>query len=148
MVGISGSGKSMLAKQNFPNHVRVSLDDIRTWDSVSRQKILDRYSNPSVDSPNMERMIEKILITEALESGKDVVVDDTNLTRKIRHEYVSRGWLYGAKVNVVFFNNIKRAHEQNKNRPKPLDDSILDNQYKRLERPNRSERFGYVRIIK
>ena len=148
MVGISGSGKSTLAKQDFPNHVHVSLDDIRTWDSVYRQEILDRHSSPSTDSPRMERKIEKILITEALGSGKDVVVDDTNLTRKIRHEHVSRGWLYGAKVNVVFFDNVERAHEQNKNRPKPLDDRILCKQHKCLERPSRSEGFRYVKVIK
>ena len=148
MVGISGSGKSTLAKQDFPNHVHVSLDDIRTWDSVYRQEILDRHSSPSIDSPKMERKIEKILITEALKGGKDVVVDDTNLTHKIRHEHVSRGWLYGAKVNAVFFDNVERAYEQNKNRPKPLDDSILDNQCKYLKRPSKSEGFGYVKIIK
>ena len=148
MVGISGSGKSTFAKQNFPNHVHMSLDDIRTWDSVYRQEILDRHSSPSIDSPRMERKIEKILITEALEDGKDVVVDDTNLTRKIRHEHVSRGWLYGAKVNVVFFDNAERAHEQNKNRPKPLDEGVLYTQHKFLERPSRSEGFGYVKVVK
>ena len=96
----------------------------------------------------MERKIEKILITEALEDDKDVVVDDTNLTRKIRHEHVSRGWLYGAKVNAVFFDNAEHAREQNKNWPKPLDDSVLYNQCKYLERPSRNEGFGYVKIIK
>ena len=148
MVGISGSGKSTLAKQDFPSHVHMSLDDIRTWDSVYRQEILDRHSSPSIGSHKMERKIEKILITEALEGGRDVVVDDTNLTRKIRHEHVSRGWLHGAKVNAVFFDNAERAHEQNKNRPKPLDERILYKQCKCLERPSKSEGFGYVKIIK
>ena len=148
MVSISGSGKSTLAKQDFPNHVHVSLDDIRMWDGVYRQEILDRHSSPSIDSPKMERKIEKILITDALECGKDVAVDDTSLARKIRHEHVSRGWLYGAKVNAAFFDNVERAYEQNKSRPKPLDDSILDNQCKYLERPSKSEGFGYVRVIK
>ena len=88
MVGIAGSGKSTLARKIFPRHIHVSLDVIKQWSRISQKKILDRYSRSPGDTLSKRRKIEHVLMTDALEKGQNVIVDDTNLTRKIRRRHV------------------------------------------------------------
>ena len=148
MVGIAGSGKSTLARRIFSQHVHVSLDGIKRWSRARQQKMLDLYSRSPSDAPSKGRKIEHVLMTEALDDGQNVVVDDTNLTREIRRRHVKLGRKYDAAINVVFFQNVSRAYEQNRHRPEPLDDWILDDQRKKLEPPCEDEGFGYIQSIK
>lgn len=88
-------------------------------------------------------------MTEALDEGKNIVVDDTNLTHAIRRRHVILGQKYGTTINVVFFQNISRAYEQNRRRSNgSLEDRILDSKRKELEPPHQDEGFGYIQIMK
>ena len=148
MVGIPGSGKSTLAGKLFSSHVHVSLDAIKKWSYARQKKTLEMYSGSHSGAFSKGRKIEHVLMTEALEGGKNIVVDDTNLTRAIRRRHVELGRKHGATINVVFFQDIPRAYEQNRSRADDaLEDWILDVKHKELEPPCQDEGFGYVRIM-
>lgn len=54
MIGIQASGKSSFCKSNFRNYIRINLDELNT------------------------RNKERIAIMEAIQSGLDIVIDNTN----------------------------------------------------------------------
>ncbi len=74
MIGSTLSGKSTYCKENLPNHERISLEQLHS-----------------------KRNLELNLIEEHLKSGKNLVVDDTNLTRKIRKTHIDLAKRYQCK---------------------------------------------------
>ncbi len=82
MVGVSGSGKSVIAKQwvnaGRSNVVRFNRDSLRTM----------LYVDVPWSSHNEEltRKYERDGIRLALRMGRDVIVDDTNCSVRVRHE--------------------------------------------------------------
>ena len=79
--GIPSSGKSTWAKQwvlEDPEHrVRINQDDIRL--------MLGKYWVPSREE--LVQRIQKEALIEALEKGYDIVVDNTNLNKKVLDFY-------------------------------------------------------------
>ncbi len=78
LVGIPGSGKSTLAKSRYPHYIRTNLDTLG-----SRRK-------------------EDIEISIALINGKDIVIDNTNTTRKSRRKYIELAKILGLQVHAVY----------------------------------------------
>ena len=148
MVGIAGSGKSTLARTVFPYHARISLDSVRKWCPARQQKILGRHPKFPDDALDKARKIEHVLVTEALNEGRNIVIDDTNLTRKIRSRHVILGQKYGATINAVFFQNISKAYERNKSRAVSLPDGALARHHRELEPPHEDEGFEFIQIMK
>ena len=74
LCGLQGSGKTTLCRERFKDHVRVSLDELRS------------------------RTREDALVTECLESGRPFVVDNTNPTAADRARYVAPARAAGFKV--------------------------------------------------
>lgn len=77
MKGLPGSGKSTYAKkivaENPEQYKRINLDDLRAmFDNGSYSKSNETFI----------RSIRDMLILKTLESGKSVIVDDTNLSEK------------------------------------------------------------------
>ena len=151
MVGIPGSGKTTLTRIAFPNHMHVSLDKIKKIPFIKKNSILKRYTenNKTLLSQRLSigRKIEHILMDKALRDGKNIVIDDTNVTREIRKRHVNLAHKYNAKVNVVFFQNIQRAYEQNNNRRKLLEKKVLDAFHNKLEYPHEEEGFEFIQTI-
>jgi len=80
MIGIALSGKTTYRKANF-RHETIQL----SYFNNNRKKELD-------------------YIESCLKEGKSVVVDDTNLTRKIRKLHVDLAKKYNAQVIGIFMN--------------------------------------------
>ncbi len=77
MKGLPGSGKSTVAK-------KILLDNPETYKRINRDDLRAMFDN-GVTSQANEKFIKKVrdlLITSALQEGKNVVVDDTNLSDK------------------------------------------------------------------
>ena len=65
MIGIQASGKSSFCKSILKEYVRINLDELNT------------------------RNKERIAIMEAIQSGVDIVIDNTNPTKADRERYIS-----------------------------------------------------------
>ena len=126
MIGISGVGKTTWANKLFTQHVQISLDKI---------------SNPN-------RKKENIMIEESLKQQHNIVIDDTNLTRKIRSKIITLAKKYNAQINAVFIDlPMCKIQINNINRETPLDKVVLYAQKKQLEEPCEDEGFDFIQKI-
>lgn len=64
LVGIPGCGKTTLALKSYPNHKRINLDTLRTRNREDEE------------------------ISNALANGRDLIIDNTNTTKRSRSKYV------------------------------------------------------------
>ena len=126
MVGISGAGKTTWANKLFPQHVKISLDKI----------------------PNHNRKKENIMIEENLKQQHNIVIDDTNLTRKIRSNHITLAKKYNAEINVCFIDiPMWKVQLNNRTREKTLHESILFKMKKQLEEPHMDEGSDFIQVI-
>lgn len=126
MVGLPASGKSTIAKINYPYHRFISLDEIG----------------------NHSRSVEEELIEQNLAKGNSVVVADTNLTREIRAKHIQIARKYNAHASAVFLNlPIDVILKRNGNREKPIPEASIFKMRNDLELPSYDEGFDQIRII-
>jgi len=126
LIGIAGSGKTTFCKKFFPKHVHISLDEIQ----------------------DNSREIEFKILEENLALGNDIIIDDTNLTKNIREQFISRAKKYNSEIKGIFFDySMPRIQMQNSKREKPLPDFVLFKQKKLLESPTKDEGFDYIQIL-
>lgn len=97
-IGLQGSGKSSFYRERFADsHVLVSKD---LWPHARRREARQRR-----------------LISEALASGRSVVVDNTNPTPELRAPLISLGKSHGARViGYAFESRLEDCLSRNANR--------------------------------
>ncbi len=84
LVGLPGSGKSTFYRERFAStHVIVSKDLLKSAGRRARK--------------------QEALIADALASGRDVVVDNTNAAVRDREPLIALARAHGARVAVYFF---------------------------------------------
>ena len=155
MIGIPGSGKTTLAREEFSAHAHVSMDKIRQMPAETRSEMLKRFEDewlPYAASVSDDRKRECVMINDALDGSRDVVIDDTNVTMEERRIYFRLAQIHGATINAVYFKNtaqayIRNAGREKKNGEKRLDDSILDKYCKCLDPPVYSEGFENIQVM-
>ena len=125
MIGIALSGKTTFRKANFDHEVIQ----------------LSYFGN------NRKKEIE--YIEGCLKQGKNVVVDDTNLTRSIRKTHVDLAKKYDAQVIGIFMNTSAGIIEQRRTRRnKQFPMAVINKQLKDLETPNKDEGFDKLLVYK
>ncbi len=134
LVGAPGSGKSTWGKsltEGDPRVVRVCLDD-------NRRAISGDSNNQAVSYPAV--CMAKKQIQFALDTGKCVVFDATNMSRKARRDFINIARGRGAKVIAMVFEetketllkrNAKRAAEGGRN----VGEKVIDDMLARYQRP-------------
>ena len=150
MVGVAGSGKTTLARSAYAGHVHVSLDDLKK-DWGRRSGLIERYRLGGYGGGDLSnnRRAEYVLIERALAAGRNVVVDDTNLTAKIRAGHVEHARRHGAAVRAVCFKDAGRARRQNAMREgaERVPDWVVGMQESQREAPELEEGYESIRYI-
>jgi predicted kinase len=120
-IGVQGSGKSSFYKQRFyATHVRINRDMLKT------------------------RRREHLLVDACLRGKQPFVVDNTNVTRPVRAEYIALARQFQFRVVGYFFEtDLKSALERNEQRSGParIPKVGVIATFKRLEPPQLSEGF-------
>ena len=155
MVGIAGSGKSTYSSRWFSRYVHISMDTYHkdaSW-PVKRARLIRRCDRErpagTIRISSGNKKAECVLADDALSRGKNVVVDDTNLTRAIRRPYLALARKHGASIRAVFFSDFERARAQNAGRTDDedrVDESALSRQLDELERPSKGEGFDDILV--
>lgn len=126
-IGIQGTGKSSFYKERFfHTHVRINLDMLKTK---------NRF---------------RLLLTACLEGGQPFVVDNTNVTKDVRAEFVGQAKAAGFRVVGYYFrSDISSALARNSERVDSarIPDVGVLGTYKRLEIPRRDEGFDALYYV-
>ncbi|HJY27121.1 MAG TPA: AAA family ATPase [Pyrinomonadaceae bacterium] len=128
-IGIQGAGKSSFYQERFCHtHVRLSSDMLKTKHRL------------------------RLLLQACLEAKQRFVLDNTNVTKEVRAEFIALAKTAGFRVVGYYFrSDISSALARNSSR---LDSARIPDRgvlgtYKKLEIPERAEGFDdlyYVRI--
>lgn len=99
MVGLPGSGKSTVIRKWYPNHVVVSSDDIIEKLAAADGKTYDEVFQQYIGRASGEM---KSTLRDAVENNKDIVWDQTNLSKKKRRGILQQIPSHYRVVAVVF----------------------------------------------
>lgn len=136
MVGLSGSGKSSVAKEiakNNPNTIIVSLDNI--YEELTG-KVEDQSKNEEVSKVFHKR------IREALENNTNVIADATNITMRSRRAIIEN--IKGIKCNKIVYlipKPFRQCKIDNLNRQHPVPEEVLNGQLRKFQIPFMEEGF-------
>lgn len=140
MIGISGSGKSTVAKKLAEQSGAkiVSTDGIRgEFGDETRQ-----------DINGLVFKIARTRVEFDLSKGQDVIVDATNVDVKSRAEFIEIGKSCKAEIRAVFVDTpMTRAKAQNNRRARNVPDHVIEKQSRRLVAPKVSEGFDVISVI-
>lgn len=147
LCGIPTSGKSTYVKK---------LKSMKYWENavvLSTDNYIEEYAkrvgqtyNEVFDDviPDATRELE-LQLNMAKEKGKDIIWDQTNLSRKSRKNKLHKIPSSYARGVVYFEVSLEEALERNKHREgKFIPESILKRMWHQLEIPTREEDFDYV----
>ena len=127
MTGIQASGKSAFCKGYLPAYVRINLDTLHT------------------------RNKENMAIDEAFQSGKDIVIDNTNPTVEDRRKYILRAKEKGYRVVGYFMQSRLQEcvtrNEQREGKEKVPSKAIAATSNK-LEIPSYEEGFDELYFVR
>lgn len=144
MVGLSGSGKSSVAKEiaenNF-NTIIVSSDNIR---EELTGKVEDQSKNEEVFKVFHKR------IREALENNTNVIANATNITMRSRRAIIEN--IKDIECNKIVYlipKPFRQCKIDNLNRQHPVSEEVLDKQLRKFQIPFMEEGFdeGIIHYI-
>ncbi len=127
LIGIQGSGKTTFYRERFfETHLRLSLDMLKT------------------------RHREKLLVDACIRARQPFVVDNTNVLREERAEYIRRARAGGFSVVGYFFEpDVRRAIALNRKRKGKAAIPVkgLLGTLKRMQRPDPEEGFDHLYLV-
>jgi predicted kinase len=145
LVGVPTSGKSTFSSNpKYSKYTRVSSDDILQEVAKERKQSYNTVFKANIRFAQIAMM--KVL-RKAIEDGKSIIWDQTNLTRKQRREKLKHIPDTYKKTAVYFIVDLETALKRNTQRPgKVIPPEILERMIKEYELPTNEE--GFDTIIK
>lgn len=149
LVGPPASGKSTWVEKHGNNSIIISRDDI--VDELRKPLNIsygDSFKNNDLQSNVNEKFKEHV--NNALTSGKNIIVDMTNMSKSSRLKILSKvpkNYIKNAVVFMVDRNElIKRLQKRKEETGKEVSINVVDNMISRFEMPDNHE-FDNVEII-
>ena len=148
MCGLTGSGKSYRAKQiaDKIDAEIISSDEVRKelMNMDKHQKDLSDFKKGIYSDEITKKVYKKLSSTayQLLREGKNVILDATYLTKKLRDDVKSHMKRLGIKPNIVFVDTDDKTvmeHFKKRETEKSVSDGRLEiykNQKKLFEKPN------------
>lgn len=145
LVGIPTAGKSTFSNQKqYQNYVRVSSDDILQEIAKEKQQSYNTVFKANIRFAQIAMM--KVL-RKAIEEDKNLIWDQTNLTKKQRREKLKHIPAHYKKTAVYFVIPLETALKRNTQRPgKVIPPEVLERMIEEYELPTNEE--GFDKIIK
>lgn len=138
-VGLPGSGKSCWAlSAGFDT--AISLDDCREslWGNAAVQ------DGPGGIPALVDCQMQKI--AAAMRRNVSIVIHNTSITRAHRRPLIDAARAAGYRVQIVYFDlPIAVCRQQNRNRPTPVPDSVIEAFAVQLEVPEPDEADRIIR---
>lgn len=134
-IAASGTGKSTFTKK-FKDNIKIhSLDDFRELEYPS-DDYLSSYFLAEADPEFFKKANAEYI--KLLDSGENVLVDNTNLSKKTRNHYIIEARKRGYElIAVVFPISLKQLTEQQVNRTdKIIGEDVYVPMYNRLQQPS------------
>jgi predicted kinase len=143
LVGIPTAGKSTFSSNpKYSKYVRVSSDDILQEVAKERQQSYNTVFKANIRFAQIAMM--KVL-RKAIEDGKSIIWDQTNLTKKQRREKLKHIPDTYKKTAVYFIVDLETALKRNTQRPgKVIPPEILERMIKEYELPTNEEGFDTI----
>jgi len=143
LVGVPTSGKSTFSNQKkYKNYIRVSSDDILQEVAKERQQSYNTVFKGNIRFAQIAMM--KVL-RQAIEDGKSIIWDQTNLTKKQRREKLKHIPDTYKKTAVYFVVSLETALKRNTQRPgKVIPPEVLERMIKEYELPTNEEGFDTI----
>ena len=143
LVGIPTAGKSTFSNdKKYKDYIRVSSDDILQEVAKERQQSYNTVFKANIRFAQIAMM--KVL-RKAIEDGKSIIIDQTNLTKKSRREKLKLIPPHYKKTAVYFIVDLKTALQRNTQRPgKVIPPEILERMIKEYELPTLEEGFSEI----
>jgi predicted kinase len=143
LIGVPTSGKSTFSnQQKYSKYIRISSDDILQEVAKERQQSYNTVFKANIRFAQIAMM--KVL-RKAIEDGKNIIIDQTNLTKKNRREKLKLIPPHYKKTAVYFIVDLKTALQRNTQRPgKVIPPEILERMIKEYELPTLEEGFDTI----
>jgi predicted kinase len=125
-IGLPASGKSTWAKEfciNNPTFVRINKDDIR--DLLGSPVFNHKFENSVLD-------IQRRMGLAVLDTGKSLIVDDTNFAPKHETYWGIIATTRGIGLGTMFFDTpVEECIERDSKREKPVGKAVIMDMYKK-----------------
>ena len=158
LVGPPGVGKSKWVNDNVQNPHIVSYDNAVKAVAAAHNLKYDDLAGPKAGNlGKIVRAHEKDQVTNAVASGKDIVVDKTNMTAKSRrralsvikgsedrYDKVAVFFDFRGMEPLVLWSVKKRAEEEG---DKNIDPQVVENMMRSLELPTQDEGFDDILVV-
>ena len=141
LVGIPGSGKTTYAKQYInkePMVAHLSSDSIRK----------ELYGDESIQgNPSEVFSLMQQSAVEALNDGKDVLYDATNVTRKDRSSIIGICPRFSKIECHIIWAPIEECIRRDANRDRTVSKEVIDRMLKRFQAPYYDEGIDEIKIV-
>jgi len=140
-IGIPGSGKTTVLK-TFAHE--------RRFVYISPDEVREEISGDARIQSDMQEVWRRVFqrMTEALQKGKDVVLDSTNYKAEDRRTLIEKADASGAQVIGVYFDvPLELALERNKSRERVVPEHAVQRMHKRLKETPPCVEEGFYVVI-
>lgn len=136
MIGLPRSGKSTFVEQNYDDYNYLSRDEIRTN--------IFGYKGNMLHEAEVSTIFNK-RYTEFLNQNKNIVIDNTNIQKKYRKQFINQAKAHKYKIKAIYIDAAYEDVVDNANKENfPVE--VIDSMFNRLDLPLREE--GYYQIKK